>query len=145
MIISINIPSFYITRFSRNQNALKLGNSLGKMPTTHCNSCEHQNSFCILFEKFVLQRTFYCDYLLTWLRLWSIILGYTKLDVPCGTDNQGMKHFFCKVELGLVKNWADFSNKGILKLKLHKNHFNKTIGSFSLFYTSFKKKIERFR
>ena len=49
------------------------------------------------------------QYILTELRLWSIILGYTKLDVPCGTDNQRTKYFifFCKsMELGLVKNWA---------------------------------------
>ena len=25
---------------------------------------------------------------LTWLQLWSIILGYPKLDVKCGADNQ---------------------------------------------------------
>ena len=30
---------------------------------------------------------------LTWLRLWSIILGYTKLDVGYGADNQRTKHF----------------------------------------------------
>ena len=26
-------------------------------------------------------------YRVTWFRLWSNILGYTKLDVECGTDN----------------------------------------------------------
>ena len=43
-------------------------------------------------------------YVLAWLRLWSSILGYAKLDVPCGTDNQRTKYifkFFCKsAELG---------------------------------------------
>ena len=44
--------------------------------------------------------------IVTWLRLWSIILRYTKLDVPCGTDNQRTKHFiyfFKSAELGYVK------------------------------------------
>ena len=48
---------------------------------------------------------------LTWRRLWCIILGYTKLDVPFGTDNQRTKHFifFCKsAKLSLVKTQARF-------------------------------------
>ena len=31
--------------------------------------------------------------ILTWLGLWSINLGYTKLVVACGTSNQGKTHF----------------------------------------------------
>ena len=45
--------------------------------------------FHTLYEIFNLQSKS-----VTWLRLWSIILGCTKLDVPCGTDNQRTKRFF---------------------------------------------------
>ena len=42
----------------------------------------------------------------------TLVLGYTKLDIPCGTDNHRTKHFFCKfAELGHVKKWQNWTFK----------------------------------
>ena len=54
------------------------------------------------------------------------VLGYTKLDVPCNTDNQRTKHFvlFCKsAELGLIKNLGTILVIKAFKIEVTKKSF----------------------
>ena len=70
-------------------------------------------------------------------------LGYTKLDVPCGTDNQKTKHFnFLQIrgarpcqKLGIFLVINGF------KIEVTKNHFSKK--SAPKLVSFIEKKIER--
>ena len=70
--------------------------------------------------------------------MWSIILGYTELDVPHGTDDQRTKNLiFAANPWSSAKIEHGFRNKGVLKLKLPKIILTNNVLLNS--YSSFKK------